>query len=93
MNYPRFHPFGVPITYTIRLTGVDTPASDVVAPLGLRVCALYGGYAHPFAQQGLPLIYDVAAPLGLRACALCGICTPVAAHGNPEGVIIIQARV
>ena len=56
----------------IRLTGVDTPACDVVAPLGLRVCALYGGYAHPFAQQGLPLFYDVAAPLGLRACALCG---------------------
>ena len=58
-NIISFHPLGVPIpsitfhTGVYAPTGVDTPACDVFAPLGLRVYASYGDTHSPTSTQGV----------------------------------------
>ena len=58
-NIISFHPLGVPIpsitfhTGVYTPTGVNTPACDVAAPLGLRVYASYGDTHSPTSTQGV----------------------------------------
>ena len=52
-NIISFHPLGVPIPSITFHTGVNTPACDVAAPLGLRVYASYGDTHSPTSTQGV----------------------------------------